>query len=99
MPQSWRILFTSVAGRYGNAGQTDYAAANETLNRLAWELKRDWPHVAVKAINWGPWAQTTTGAGMVTPAVRAQFEGRGLYVFLGKKEQLDHGDASNLLAR
>ena len=71
-------FFTSVAGRYGNRGQTDYAAANETLNRFAWDLKRRWPEVTVKAINWGPWGQTTTGAGMVTEDVRAQFLSRGI---------------------
>jgi NAD(P)-dependent dehydrogenase (short-subunit alcohol dehydrogenase family) len=71
-------FFTSVAGRYGNAGQVDYAAANETLNRLAWDLRRQWPHVTVKAINWGPWDRTTTGAGMVTETVRAQFLARGI---------------------
>lgn len=71
-------FFTSVAGRYGNAGQVDYAAANETLNRLAWDVKRRWPHVTVKAINWGPWDRTTTGAGMVTEPVRRQFLARGI---------------------
>ena len=72
-------FFTSVAGRYGNRGQTDYAAANETLNRLAWSLRRHYgPGVAVKAINWGPWGATTTGAGMVTDQVRRQFEARGI---------------------
>ncbi|MEM1429112.1 MAG: SDR family NAD(P)-dependent oxidoreductase [Pseudomonadota bacterium] len=71
-------FFTSVAGRYGNAGQTDYAAANETLNRLAWDLAAAWPHVRVKAINWGPWGETTTGAGMVTEDTRAQFLARGV---------------------
>lgn len=72
-------LFTSVAGRYGNRGQTDYAAANETLNRLAWVLRRQWGgRVLVKAINWGPWSGTSTGSGMVTPAVRKQFEDRGV---------------------
>lgn len=74
-------FFTSVAGRYGNRGQTDYAAANETLNRLAWSLKRELGDgVTVKAINWGPWAATTTGAGMVTKQVREQFESRGIYM-------------------
>lgn len=72
-------FFTSVAGRYGNRGQTDYSAANETLNRMAWELRRRWgPGVRVKAINWGPWDRTTTGAGMVTDAMRPQFEQRGI---------------------
>lgn len=72
-------FFTSVAGRYGNRGQTDYAAANEVLNRLAWDLRRRLgPGIAVKAINWGPWGVTTTGAGMVTDSVRAQFEARGI---------------------
>ncbi|MEM1316415.1 MAG: SDR family NAD(P)-dependent oxidoreductase, partial [Pseudomonadota bacterium] len=71
-------FFTSVAGRYGNRGQTDYAAANEMLNGLAWRLRRDWPQVRVKAINWGPWGKTSTGAGMVTEDVRKQFEARGV---------------------
>jgi Mn-containing catalase/NAD(P)-dependent dehydrogenase (short-subunit alcohol dehydrogenase family) len=72
-------FFTSVAGRYGNRGQTDYAAANETLNRFAWALRRRWgPQVAVKAINWGPWGPTTSGAGMVTEAVARQFASRGI---------------------
>ena len=82
-PETLKALcfFTSVAGRYGNPGQIDYAAANETLNRLAWELKRRFGDpVTVKAINWGPWAETTTGAGMVTPDVRRQFESRGIHM-------------------
>lgn len=80
-PESLKGLcfFTSVAGRYGNRGQTDYSAANETLNRLAWELQRQWgPDARVKAINWGPWDRTSTGAGMVTDAMRPQFEARGI---------------------
>jgi len=74
-PDSLKLLafFTSVAGRYGNRGQGDYAAANETLNRLAWQLHREWPHTRVIAINWGPW-----DAGMASPAVRAAFKERGI---------------------
>jgi NAD(P)-dependent dehydrogenase (short-subunit alcohol dehydrogenase family) len=69
-------LFTSVAGRYGNRGQTDYAAANELMNRLAWSVRRRWAAhpVRVVAINWGPWA----GSGMVSDATRQQFEARGV---------------------
>lgn len=71
-------FFTSVAGRYGNPGQADYAAANETLNFYARALARDLPGIRVSAINWGPWDATTTGAGMVTDGTRAQFLSRGI---------------------
>jgi NAD(P)-dependent dehydrogenase (short-subunit alcohol dehydrogenase family) len=82
-PESLRFVcfFTSVAGRYGNRGQTDYAAANETLNRYAWLLQAKWgPAVKVSAINWGPWDATTHGAGMVTAETRRQFLERGVYL-------------------
>lgn len=72
-------FFTSVAGRYGNPGQSDYAAANETLNFYARALHRKGlPNCRVKAINWGPWDATTTGAGMVTDSTRSQFLSRGI---------------------
>ena len=67
-------VFASVAGRFGNSGQTDYAAANEMLNRLAGQLQTAWPATRVVAVNWGPWAGTRHGAGMVSDAVRLKFE-------------------------
>ena len=74
-PDTLKVLsfFTSVAGRFGNVGQGDYGAANETLNRLAWQLHREWPGVRVVSINWGPWA-----AGMATEAIVAGFRSRGV---------------------
>ncbi len=54
-------LFSSIAGRFGNVGQSDYAAANETLNKLAQWLDRRWPGRVVSLI-WGPWS----GVGMVS---------------------------------
>lgn len=73
------IFFTSVAGRYGNAGQTDYAAANEIVNRLAWQLHRQWQgKVKVAAINWGPWLATRNGTGMVSPETQRKFEAKGV---------------------
>jgi len=65
-------LFASVAGRFGNAGQCDYAAANETLNALALLLDRSWPGRVV-SINWGPW-QT----GMASSDVQQRFAARGV---------------------
>jgi malonyl CoA-acyl carrier protein transacylase/NAD(P)-dependent dehydrogenase (short-subunit alcohol dehydrogenase family) len=68
------VLLTSVAGRYGNRGQADYAAASETVNRLAWEMHRAWPNTRVMAINWGPW----DAPGMVPKALHRQFQERGI---------------------
>jgi acyl transferase domain-containing protein/NAD(P)-dependent dehydrogenase (short-subunit alcohol dehydrogenase family) len=74
-PESLRFLvfFSSVAGRFGNRGQGDYAAASEVLNKLAQDLDRRWPGRVV-SINWGPWLQ----AGMVSPEVQRQFTERGV---------------------
>jgi acyl transferase domain-containing protein/NAD(P)-dependent dehydrogenase (short-subunit alcohol dehydrogenase family)/NAD(P)H-dependent flavin oxidoreductase YrpB (nitropropane dioxygenase family) len=69
------VFFTSVAGRFGNRGQSDYAAANEVLNKLALHLDRRWPGRVV-AINWGPWG----GTGMVTPEVLRRFAERDIEV-------------------
>ncbi|WZO96125.1 SDR family NAD(P)-dependent oxidoreductase [Isosphaeraceae bacterium EP7] len=54
-------LFSSIAGRFGNQGQIDYAAANEALNKLALWLDREIPGRVLSAI-WGPWS----GVGMVS---------------------------------
>jgi NAD(P)-dependent dehydrogenase (short-subunit alcohol dehydrogenase family)/acyl carrier protein len=67
------VLFSSVAGCFGNRGQADYAAANEVLNKLALYLDHRWP-ARVVAINWGPWAT----AGMVSAALERQFAERGV---------------------
>ncbi len=70
----WALLFSSVAGRIGNRGQIDYAAANEVLNRMAWWMAAAWPLARVVAVNWGPWS----GAGMASPAVIRQLEESGI---------------------
>jgi NAD(P)-dependent dehydrogenase (short-subunit alcohol dehydrogenase family) len=49
------VFFASVAGRFGNRGQSDYAAANEVLSKLAVQLDRRWPGRVV-SIAWGPWS-------------------------------------------
>lgn len=47
-------LFSSVVGRTGNAGQSDYVAANEVLNKLA-QLLQTKTNARVASIMWGPW--------------------------------------------
>jgi NAD(P)-dependent dehydrogenase (short-subunit alcohol dehydrogenase family) len=65
---NYLVLFSSVVGFYGNAGQTDYAIANEILNKSAHQLKGHHPSCHVVAINWGPW-----DSGMVTPELKKIF--------------------------
>jgi hypothetical protein len=68
-----------VAGRYGNSGQSDYAAANELLNRLGHQLRALWPRsVKVAVLNWGPWLGTSHGSGMVSEETRRKFEAKGV---------------------
>jgi NAD(P)-dependent dehydrogenase (short-subunit alcohol dehydrogenase family) len=66
------VFFGSVAGRFGNAGQVDYSAANEVLNKLAGDLRRRWP-ARVVCINWGPW-----DGGMVSDGLRQLYAARGI---------------------
>ncbi len=67
------VLFSSVAGFFGNAGQADYAIANEILNKSALILHKTLPNCRVISINWGPW-----NAGMVSPELKKFFEMRGI---------------------
>ncbi|MCV7077364.1 SDR family NAD(P)-dependent oxidoreductase [Mycobacterium szulgai] len=68
------LLFSSVSAYRGNVGQGDYAMANEVLNRVALaEQTRRGPSCLVRSLGWGPWE-----AGMVTPALKAVFESRGI---------------------
>jgi NAD(P)-dependent dehydrogenase (short-subunit alcohol dehydrogenase family) len=67
-------LFSSVAARVGNPGQSDYSMANEVLNKVAAaEQARRGSGCLVKAINWGAWE-----GGMVTPELRQRFRARGV---------------------
>ena len=73
-PESLRFLvfFSSVSGRFGNAGQSDYSAANEYLNKLADRLNHRWP-ARVVSVNWGPW-----DAGMVSDELREIYASKGI---------------------
>jgi NAD(P)-dependent dehydrogenase (short-subunit alcohol dehydrogenase family) len=67
------VLFSSIVGFYGNVGQSDYAIANEVLNKTAFLLKRQNPECRVISMNWGPWE-----AGMVTPELKKAFAERNV---------------------
>jgi NAD(P)-dependent dehydrogenase (short-subunit alcohol dehydrogenase family) len=69
------VLFSSIVGFYGNIGQSDYAIANEILNKTAHRIKNQYPNLHVISIDWGPWE-----AGMVTPELKRMFEERNIKV-------------------
>lgn len=88
MPSSintW-ISFSSIASKSGNAGQTDYAAANEFLNTVVHWFSRRHPGKCLRTINWGPWE----GSGMASKEVLEAFQSRGL-------EAINPEDAASML--
>jgi len=66
------VFFSSIAGRFGNVGQSDYSAANEVLNKLACRLNNEWPSRVI-SINWGPW-----DSGMVSDELRKLYLSKGI---------------------
>ncbi|MCD6356905.1 MAG: SDR family NAD(P)-dependent oxidoreductase [Anaerolineaceae bacterium] len=67
------VLFSSVAGFFGNIGQSDYAIANEILNKSAHIIQKSLPDCRVLSINWGPW-----NSGMVSPELKKVFRKRNI---------------------
>lgn len=66
-------LFSSVAAVFGNAGQSDYAMANEVLGQVASAEQARRPGCLVRCVAWGPWR-----GGMVTPALAGHFGRAGV---------------------
>ncbi|MBS1153322.1 MAG: omega-3 polyunsaturated fatty acid synthase, partial [Myxococcaceae bacterium] len=66
-------FMASVSGRYGRRGQSDYAVANQALVSIAQAEAAKRPSCRVVALDWGPW-----DGGMVTPALRSEFEREGV---------------------
>jgi acyl transferase domain-containing protein/NAD(P)-dependent dehydrogenase (short-subunit alcohol dehydrogenase family)/acyl carrier protein len=62
MPIGATVAFSSVAGRFGNSGQTDYSAANDLLCKVTSSLRHTRPETRGIAIDWTAWG----GIGMAT---------------------------------
>ncbi len=67
------VLFSSSTARFGRAGQCDYAAANEALNKQACRWARRLPGCRVVSFNWGPWQ-----GGMVDAGLQRLFQSEGI---------------------
>jgi hypothetical protein len=62
MPLGTMVAFSSIAGRFGNGGQTDYSAANDLLCKVASSFRRTRPSTRAIAIDWTAWG----GIGMAS---------------------------------
>ena len=62
MPLGSLVGFSSIAGRFGNGGQTDYSSANDLLCKIASNFRRTRPDTRAIAIDWTAWG----GIGMAT---------------------------------
>ncbi|MFI5120521.1 MAG: SDR family NAD(P)-dependent oxidoreductase [Thermoanaerobaculia bacterium] len=62
LPLGATLAFSSIAGRFGNSGQTDYSAANALLASMSSWLAGARPSTRAIAIDWTAWG----GIGMAT---------------------------------
>jgi acyl transferase domain-containing protein/NAD(P)-dependent dehydrogenase (short-subunit alcohol dehydrogenase family) len=62
MPLGATVAFSSIAGRFGNGGQTDYSSANDLLCKITSNFRTTRPATRGIAIDWTAWG----GIGMAT---------------------------------
>jgi acyl transferase domain-containing protein/NAD(P)-dependent dehydrogenase (short-subunit alcohol dehydrogenase family) len=62
MPLGATVAFSSIAGRFGNGGQTDYSSANDLLCKITSSFRNTRPDTRGIVIDWTAWG----GIGMAT---------------------------------
>jgi acyl transferase domain-containing protein/acyl carrier protein/NAD(P)-dependent dehydrogenase (short-subunit alcohol dehydrogenase family) len=62
MPLGATVVFSSIAGRFGNPGQTDYSSANDLLCKITSSFRSTRPSTRGIAIDWTAWG----GIGMAS---------------------------------
>ncbi len=67
------VFFSSIAGVFGSKGQSDYAAANSALDKIALQMNKS-RKGRYLSVNWGPW----DNVGMVTEELKREFAKNGM---------------------
>ncbi len=65
------VVFSSIAGRFGNGGQTDYSAANDLLCKAVSSFRSTRPGTRGIAIDWTAWAEIGMAARGSIPKMMA----------------------------
>lgn len=68
------VFFSSISSAFGNRGQTDYASANDVLDKMARSWQSESGSARILSVNWGPWADT----GMVNDALKKEYARKGI---------------------
>ncbi len=69
MPLGASVAFSSVAGRFGNNGQSDYSAANDLLCKIISSMRRWRPDTKAIAIDWTAWGEIGMAARGSVPTI------------------------------
>jgi len=71
-PVGAAVVFSSVAGRFGNMGQTDYSSANDLLCKCVSSFRNSRPKTRGIAIDWTAWSGIGMAARGSIPAIMKQ---------------------------
>jgi NAD(P)-dependent dehydrogenase (short-subunit alcohol dehydrogenase family)/acyl carrier protein len=71
MPIGATVAFSSVAGRFGNNGQSDYSAANDLLCKIASSMRTWRPETRGIAIDWTAWGEIGMASRGSVPTIMA----------------------------